>query len=334
MFEEIINITFFMSLLGFAFSFIALLMLWAFFSRIIEMTALRTKMTFLTNIIKEVQPQIIAFVSLISLYVGIFIFDNSILEHQAFKLWSIAIILISVNVLFKIISSVFEHYGKNIFRVKFTSRALFAIKTSIAVILYFIAFLLIIDLFSPQLSIVLVSFGILLLLLIFIIYYTEIKDIIAGFRIYNRFIRPGDFVCLGRLSGYIIEITGRTTVVKDIHGRNILIPNSYISSNPITNFSNAGGNIWVLNFTCSCTDLKKFEKHVLLAFSNSLSKCDGLLRGFRPVIRHIGFDDSRDSYTILFQTVPFAEIALVKSVLANEINNELKKNKIKTYSWD
>ena len=56
----------------------------------------------------------------------------------------------------------------------------------------------------------------------------------------ERKIKISDFVSLDNLSGYIKEISIRTTVIQTLEGKEIIVPNSYLISNNIVNWSYSG----------------------------------------------------------------------------------------------
>ena len=73
------------------------------------------------------------------------------------------------------------------------------------------------------------------------------KDFISGLALLlERKLKVGDFVETDEVSGYIDEISLRSTVIRTITQKHIVVPNSDLISNRITNWTYANQKGWVI----------------------------------------------------------------------------------------
>jgi small conductance mechanosensitive channel len=108
-------------------------------------------------------------------------------------------------------------------------RTIFSILLSIKhIVLWTIAFLIILSLYKIKLTAILTGFGI-IGVIIGLASQTIITDIISGIAIIlDRFFYIGDRVKIGDVEGEVIDITLKRTLIKDNQGYIHSIPNSQI----------------------------------------------------------------------------------------------------------
>ncbi|MBP0017876.1 MAG: mechanosensitive ion channel [Cyanobacteria bacterium SBLK] len=154
-----------------------------------------------------------------------------------------------------------------------------------------------------------------------------IKNLLSGLTILvERKLRVGDFIEFDNVEGYIEEISIRSTVIRRLEGAEVVIPNSQIAEERITNWSyhNFEGRIAIEVGVAYGSD-PVLVTETLLEAAYSLNE---ILSTPRPEVMFVGFGDSALNFELWAWTNRIDRRPKIKSHLTFTVEYYLRRNKI------
>lgn len=248
------------------------------------------------------------------------ILSYSIFKYGTFDLTiggvflAIGIYFITRFVIFLINRVFLKRYFK---RKKIDYGRSYAIRAIIRYVLYFISFILILKVFGAQLSVLLLGSAGLLVGIGFGLQNT-FNDLLSGFiLLIEGEIEVGDIVVIEGMVGVIQRIGLRTSNVKTRDMVSIIIPNSVLVGNNVTNWShNEAPARFQIDFGVSYnSDIDKVEKIVL----HTINQSPDVLELPAASIHLTNYGDSSVDFRLYFFSDEFFHIEKVKSDLRKDI---------------
>jgi small-conductance mechanosensitive channel len=194
----------------------------------------------------------------------------------------------------------------------------------IVIILYLIAFLIILDYLGIEISPLIASLGIAGLAVALALQDTLSNFFAALYMSADKPVRKGDYIQVGtELEGYVEEIGWRSTKIRTLPNNFVIIPNAKLAQSTITNYNVPKKEMSVLvNVGVSYdSDLKKVEKITIETAKKVLKKTPGGVEDFEPFIRYNNFGDSSIDFTVILRTDEFVN----KYLLTHEFIKALKE---------
>ena len=177
--------------------------------------------------------------------------------------------------------------------------------TGVIKILYRVAilgfiFLIILDQLKITISPLLASLGIMGLVVSLALQDT-LANFFAGISLsIDRPVRIGDYIKLDSGEGYVTQIGWRSTRIRTLSNKNLIVPNSKVTGSAITNFYlpelewSASVNV-VVSYG---SDLEKVERITVEVAQETLREVEGGVKEFQPSIRYNAFGDSGIKFTV------------------------------------
>ncbi len=163
------------------------------------------------------------------------------------------------------------------------------------------------------------------------------KDTLANFFaglyiLADRPIRVGDFVKLeGGPEGYVEGVGWRSTRLRNLSGKIVIIPNSKVSESIITNYflPDAKASLALTISVGHETDTRKVEKILLEEAVRAASETEGMLADPPPLVRFIpGFRDSSLDFTLICQVREYVDQYFVQHELRHRILERFRREGI------
>ncbi|MFC2155979.1 mechanosensitive ion channel family protein [Acidobacteriota bacterium] len=152
-----------------------------------------------------------------------------------------------------------------------------------------------------------------------------LANLFAGFHIVGtQKVKPGDYIKLDSgEEGYVIDVTWRDTVLRQLPNNYIIIPNKKLSSANLINYYRPKK---VLNILVEVgvgyeSDLEKVEEVTLGVAREVLREVEGGVENFDPFLRYHTFGDSSINFTVYLRCKEFFD----KFQLQHEFIKGLKK---------
>lgn len=201
----------------------------------------------------------------------------------------------------------------------------------ISIVIYLVAILIILDHFQIKVTPLIATLGISGLALGLAL-QTTLSNFFAGlYLISDRPINVGDFIKIeNNLEGYIEDIGWRSTRIRTNRDTTVVVPNSKLSENIITNYSLPSPD---LLFTVDCgvsynSNLEKVEK-VTVEIAKKIQKtAPGAIKNFEPYLRFHTFGESNIIFSIYLRIENFDTRNRVVHEFIKALKERYKKEKI------
>lgn len=154
-----------------------------------------------------------------------------------------------------------------------------------------------------------------------------IKNLLSGLTmLVEQKLRVGDFIEFEGIAGYIEEISIRSTVIRKLGGAEVVIPNSKIAEEYVTNWSyyNLEGRIEIDVGVAYGSDPVLITE-ILLEAAHSLKE---ILSKPRPEVIFVGFGDSALNFQLWAWTDRIDRQPKIKSTLTFTVEYYLRQNEI------
>ena len=238
------------------------------------------------------------------------------------------IILIAALVAARIAAGILKYFGVVRPSIKTLVPTLQKIMT---IIVYFVAFILVLDALGIQVTALVAAFGIGGIAIAFALQGT-LSEFFAGVYIMtDRPVRVGDYVELesGR-KGYVIDVGWRSTRIRELPNNIIVVPNSKLAGSIITNFYLPEPEMACLVQVGVAynSDLEKVERVTIDVGKKVLKKVTGGVPEFDPFIRYHTFSDFSINFTVILRVKEFVDKYLITHEFVKELHKRYKKEGI------
>ncbi|MBC8521777.1 MAG: mechanosensitive ion channel family protein [Methanomicrobia archaeon] len=194
----------------------------------------------------------------------------------------------------------------------------------VAIVIYLMAFLMILDHFDIEINPLLAAFG-LGGLAIGLALQNTLSNFFAGLHIItDRPINFGDYIEIeGGTSGFVEDIGWRSTRVRTLPNTLVIVPNSKLAESVIINNSQP---VLEMSVVVQCgvayeSDLEKVERVTIDVAKQILETVPGAVKTFQPLVRFHTFGDSNINFSIILRV----EEPATKYIVTHEFIKALKK---------
>ncbi|MBN2251866.1 MAG: mechanosensitive ion channel family protein [Candidatus Altiarchaeota archaeon] len=193
----------------------------------------------------------------------------------------------------------------------------------VTVVIYLIAFLVILGYFNIDITPLIATLGI-GGLAVGLALQNTLSNFFAGIHIISdKPITVGNYVELeGGISGTVEDIGWRSTRIRTLPNNTVIVPNAKLAESVITNFSLPDPQSAVL-VQCGVdygSDLERVEKVTVEVARSIQNTVPGAVRSFDPFIRFNSFGDSNINFTVILRAEEYVD----KHVITHEFVKALK----------
>jgi len=142
-----------------------------------------------------------------------------------------------------------------------------------------------------------------------------LSNLFAGFHItISKQIRVGDYIKIDSgQEGYVVDISWRSTRIKELSNNMIMIPNSKLSQAIVTNYYMPDSKIFItvpiaVDYS---SDLDKVEKITVGVAKDVLKRVPGGDKDFEPTVRYTAFADSSINFSVVLKVGEFTDRFLI-----------------------
>lgn len=228
------------------------------------------------------------------------------------KILFVIFILSVTLVISRIIVGFIRHYGVREDGV-LPSASIFTNVTRIVVFL--IGILVVLDSLGISITPIITALGIGGLAVALALQDT-LSNLFSGLHILaSKQIRPGNYVKLNSgEEGYVVDITWRTTTIRQLPNNLVIIPNSKLASTIVTNFHLPETEMAVLVQVGVSykSNLEIVEQITIEVGKDVMKNVTGGVHSFEPFIRYHTFSESSISFTVILRAKEFVDQYLLK----------------------
>lgn len=161
---------------------------------------------------------------------------------------------------------------------------------------------------------------------------TTLSNLFAGIQILAaKNLHPGDYVRLeSGDDGYIVDINWRSTTIKALSNRIIIIPNNRLADSVINNFSKPEEELSILvgvGISYS-SDLEKVERVTVEVARETMAANEGAVQGFEPFIRYNKFDAYTINFNVILRVRTFVDQFLLQHEFIKKLHARYKQEGI------
>lgn len=143
-----------------------------------------------------------------------------------------------------------------------------------------------------------------------------LSNLFAGIQILaSKKVQPGDYISLDTgQEGYIVDITWRNTVVRQLSNNVILVPNAKLSTAVVVNYyrPQVELSIPVEMGVAYKTDLDKVERVTVDVARDVMRTVTGSVPEHEPLVRFHTFGDTRIGFSVILRAREYSDQYLVK----------------------
>ena len=209
------------------------------------------------------------------------------------------------------------------------------ISTVVSIVIYLIAFLMILRYLNVEITPLVATLG-LGGLAVGLALQNTLSNFFAGVHIISdRPINVGDYIEMeGNIAGYIEDIGWRSTRIRTLPNTIVIVPNSKIAESVITNNYLPVPEMSIV-LQCGVaygSDLEKVEKVTVDVARKIQQTVPGAVKTFEPFIRYHTFGDSNINFSIILRVEEFVARYLVTHEFVKALKARYDKENIEI-SW-
>jgi len=209
------------------------------------------------------------------------------------------------------------------------------ISTVVSIVIYLIAFLMILRYLNVEITPLVATLG-LGGLAVGLALQNTLSNFFAGVHIISdRPINVGDYIEMeGNIAGYVEDIGWRSTRIRTLPNTIVIVPNSKIAESVITNNYMP---VQEMSIVLQCgvaygSDLEKVEKVTVDVARKIQQTVPGAVKTFEPFIRYHTFGDSNINFSIILRVEEFVARYLVTHEFVKALKARYDKENIEI-SW-
>ena len=233
-------------------------------------------------------------------------------DDSAMILIYILVIILITSILTRIVAFSMNRMG----RFKKDMTAIYLIRDMINYIIYFIALMIILQLFGINLAGTLLSLGIIGIAVSF-----AAKDIISNMfsgmiLILRKSVKVGDTIEINNKKGIVERISLRSTIVVDDNGIKNHVPNSTLTNNPYLQFKKPEKyRVDILAGISLDVDVEEFKDFII----KKMNSYDGIAENPKPQVFSRGITFEETQLKVSFWVKDFNSKDDYKLIITNEI---------------
>lgn len=283
---------------------------------------------------KKVKLLIVSLV-FVNIFAGIFFFLKSRNFFGYSNLANNFVFIVSVLFFAYFVTKIINIYIVEGFRVKRgLEKTPQLFNRFVTLVIYIIAFIIILDYFEIQITPILAGLGI-AGLAVGLALQSTLSNLFSGLQILgNKPIRVGDYVEVDNYKGYVEDIGWRSVRIKTIQNNLVIIPNSKLIDSIIINDSMPEKQMSVLVQVGVDygSDLKRVEKITLEVARKIQKTFNGAVENFEPLVRYHTLGDNNINFTVVLRIKEFLKKYLIKHEFIKALKERYDKENIEI-SW-
>ncbi len=254
-------------------------------------------------------------------------------SEQVSQAFFVVLSLIAIYLIARIATEFIEWYALTLQAGEgIDSRFVPVVRKFVTILIYAVGIALLLNQLGVRITALIASLGILSLAIALGLQDT-LSNFFAGLYIMaDKPARPGDYIRLENgMEGVVDEIGWRSTKIRLPSDTTIIIPNSKLSQNILTNYDipSEETSITIPLKVSYSTDLAKVEKSTIKVAKHVLKTVEGGASRFEPLIRYTALGDSNVEFLVTLRVKNYAVKALLIHQFIREIVEEYKKQEIK-----
>ncbi len=301
----------------FVFTFVMLLIIWSAVVRALFSIFGKSKLYFIPRTLKELFLSISFIVLLISVALGMYYTDPTILSGEFLKIWEILLIFAVVNIMVRVILTGIDVQRKAVKDKSGVYRSIGLMKGTAGLVLYLIALIVSINILSAELGTVVTVIGLFIVVLVFAAGFDQVKSIMAGLQLGDYYVDIGSMISIDNHVGFVESIHGRSTLLRTIDGKTVVLPNSRFFNTSFEIDPEEVSNMEIFA-TIKTKDPSKVKEKISSISSKISIELEDMLKEYKPKVLHSGIDDGKHTFLVSFKITPSSDVRKIMDRFCSE----------------
>ncbi len=305
----------------FVVSFIVLLILWSAFVRTLFSIFGKSNLYFIPKTLKELFLSVAFIIFLASLALAIMFIDRSLLSGELFKIWQVLVIFAAANIVARVVLTGIDVQHRKAKDRSGVFRSIGLLKGTVGLVLYVIAMIISIHVLSAEVGAVVTVIGLFIVVLIFVAAFDHVKSIIAGLQLGDYYVDIGTMLKIKGYKGFVDSIHGRSTLLKTIDGKTIVLPNS-VFFNTTFEIDREDVSEMTIVAQVKAKEPAKVKEKMSSISSKVVIDREDMPHEFKPKVLHSGVDEGKHTFRITFKITPASDLRRIVDRFCTEFTAE------------
>lgn len=298
--------------------FVVLLILWSAIVKALFTLLGKSKFFFIPKTLKELFLSI-AFIFLILAFIlGMSFVDSSLLNGELFKILDILAIFAAANIVVRVVLTGIDVHHKKAKDRSGIYRSIGLLKGTAGLVLYSIAILISVQILSAEVGTIVTLLVLFIIVLVFVAGFEQIKSIIAGFQLGDYYVDIGNMISIDGHRGFVEGIHGRSTLLKTIDGKSVIIPNSRFFSTAFE-LDPDQTNQLDIDICIKTRNPKAAKEEISSVASKVVIALDDLPKEYKPKVMQRGTDNGIHLFRMTVIVLPGSNIPKAVDRLCEEM---------------
>ncbi len=311
----------FAAALVFLVSFAALLILWSAFVRALFSVFGRSWLFFIPKTLKELFLSVAFIMMLASAGIAAMLAGGSLLSGEMVKIWEVLLLFSVANVFTRVLLTGLDVQHRKAKDRTGLYRSIGLLKSTAGIILYLIALMAAIYILSAELGLAIMLMGFFIIVLLFAAGFGQAKSIVAGLQLGDYYVDEGSLVRIDGETGFVDAVHGRSTVIKTLDGRTVVVPNFHFFEQ---RFGIDPSEISEIGFRLEVEGKEpaKIRERISAIASKVAMGAAEVPKEFKPKAHYSGIDEGRHVFSLALKVTPAADIRALTDSLCGALHGE------------
>lgn len=302
-------------------AFLVLLILWSIFLRTLFSVFGKSKFFFIPKTLKELFFSIAFIFVLVSIALAILFVDRELLAGELLKIWEILLIFAVANILVRIVLTGIDVQHKRAKDRSGIYRSIGLLKSTAGIILYLIALLVSISVLSAELGTVVILIGFFIVVLLFAAGFDHVKSIIAGFQLGDFYVDAGNLLTIDEHTGFVESVHGRSTLLKTIDGKTVVIPNSHFFDRDFELDTDEVSEMGIFA-EVEGKNAEKIKERISGISTKIAIDMEDIPHEYKPMVYYSGVKEKRHRFHISFKITSNSDMRKIVDRFCSELSKE------------
>ena len=304
-------------------SFIVLLLVWTAFLKVLFTVLGRSKLFFVPKTLKELFFTMAFIMALISVEIVSLLVDNTLIAGEVFKIWEILFVFAVANVFTRVVLTGLDFQYRKAKDRSGLYRSIGLLKGTVGIVLYLIALLIAIYILSIELGVAVMATGFFIIILLFAAGFDQVRSIVAGLQLGDYYVDVGNLVTINGHTGFIEGIHGRSTIIRTLDRRIIIVPNHEFFNSKFRVDTEELSDIYV-HIELAAKDPVKAKARISAIASKVSIAQEDIPKEYKPKVTQDGITEGVHVFTITMKVTSASDVWKMMDSLSAELAFEFK----------
>jgi len=163
--------------------------------------------------------------------------------------------------------------------------------------------------------------GFFVVILLFAAGFDQIRSVIAGFQLGDYYVDVGHMISIGGEKGFVESVHGRSTLLKTIKGKTIVVPNAHFFTKEFEIDPYEVSELYIFA-ELEGKNSKKLKERISAITSKIAIDMEDIPKEYKPGVFHSGVKDKKHRFSIAFKITPESDVQKLLDRFSTEFSEE------------